>query len=128
RIAIKAPGECEITVSQGEAEVIAPSGSQAVIAGQKMIVRGPRNDPEFKIVSAVSFWRKAAFLLRDAVQVGVALSADHSGDDDKPKTPGAAPSDPSPKASPPPQTKAAPLPVMHGPPVRAGTSNKTETN
>jgi hypothetical protein len=81
RIAINAAGESEITVRAGEVEVFAPSGSQLVGAGQKMVARGSPSDPEFKIMSAVPKWRRAARIFLASVQLGATASS--SGSDDK---------------------------------------------
>jgi hypothetical protein len=67
------PGQYEISVSRaaesvivarvGSVEVVAPAGSQWVDTGQKMIVRGSSAAPQFKIVSAISVWRRLAILV-----------------------------------------------------------------
>ena len=66
-------GETEIVPRAGSVEVFAPNGSQWVDAGQKMIARGPADNPEFQIVAGMSrwkrFWRSLANL-----QLGVAVA------------------------------------------------------
>ena len=67
-------GETEIVPRTGSIEVFGPTGSQWVDAGQKMIARGPADNPEFQIVAAMSrwkrFWRSLANL-----QFGVAVAS-----------------------------------------------------
>jgi hypothetical protein len=86
RIAINAAGESEITVRAGEVEVFAPSGSQRVSAGQKMLARGSPSDPEFKIVRAIPKWRRAARIFLSSVQLGGAASSSSSDDKSAAKT------------------------------------------
>ena len=80
RITVNAGRESEITVRAGEVEVFAPSGSQRVSAGQKMLARGSPSDPEFKIVSAIPKWRRAARILLGSVQLSAAASSSSSDD------------------------------------------------
>jgi hypothetical protein len=86
RIAVNAARESEITVRAGEVEVFAPSGSQRVIAGQKMVARGSPSDPEFKIVSAIPRWRRAARIFLSSVQLGATASSASSDDKSAAKT------------------------------------------
>jgi hypothetical protein len=86
RIALNAAGESEITVRAGEVEVFAPSGSQSVGAGQKMIARGSPSDPEFKIVSVIPKWRRAARIFLASVQIGGIFSSAGSDDQGAAKT------------------------------------------
>jgi hypothetical protein len=80
RIAVNAARESEITVRAGQAEIFAASGSEWISAGQKMIARGSPADPEFKIMSAVSRWRRAARVLLSSVQVNQTVSSSSSDD------------------------------------------------
>jgi hypothetical protein len=102
RIAVNGAGESEITVRTGEVEVFAPSGSQWVSAGQKMVARGSPSDPEFKIVSAVSKWRRAARIFLASVQFEQVISS--SGSDDSSKT----------KEAPKPASKTTPQTASNG--------------
>jgi hypothetical protein len=86
RIALNGAGESEITVRSGEVEVFAPSGSQWIGAGQKMVARGSPSDPEFKIVSAIPKWRRAARIFLASVQIGDISSSSNSDDKSSAKT------------------------------------------
>ena len=50
--AIDDKGETEIVAKAGNIEVFAPTGSEWVKTGQKMLARGPASEPEFQIGSA----------------------------------------------------------------------------
>lgn len=80
RIAVNAARESEITVHAGQAEIFAASGSEWISAGQKMIARGSPSDPEFKIMSAASRWRRAARVLLSSMQIGGGASFSNSDD------------------------------------------------
>jgi hypothetical protein len=86
RIAVNAARESEVTVRAGEVEVFAPSGSQRVSAGQKMVARGSPSDPEFKIVSAIPKWRRAARIVLSSVDLGATASSASSDDKSAAKT------------------------------------------
>jgi hypothetical protein len=79
RVAVTAAGESQITAQAGNVEVFAPAGSVWVLAGQKMLARGPADNPEFKIVSAVSKWRKFVTVTMVWLQVAGDASASFSG-------------------------------------------------
>lgn len=82
-IVVKASGQSEIAAEQGAAQVMAANGSEWVNAGQKLVARGSAANPEYKIGSAISFWRRAAFLMATSVQVAsVVAEATSSGDGD----------------------------------------------
>ena len=76
RIAVNKAGESEILARQGELEVFSPLGSQAIAAGQKLIARGDAANPEFKIVSGVSFWSRVSVAL---AHVAADVSSSGSG-------------------------------------------------
>jgi hypothetical protein len=82
RILVK-PDQSEIAPQAGEIEAFAPSGSQWVTAGQKMLVRGAAANPEFRIMSAGRFWRRLARLagIFRNMQIGVDAATGSSGDD-----------------------------------------------
>jgi hypothetical protein len=86
RIAVNAARESEITVRAGEAEIFAPSGSEWISAGQKMIARGSPSDPEYKIMSAIPRWRRAARILLSSVQLNQTVSSSNSDDKSAAKT------------------------------------------
>jgi len=83
RIAVRKTGESEITPQSGRMMVMAAGGEQWLEAGQKMIARGPRVNPQFRIMSAVSWWRQLASLLQN-IQIGAGggVSAGGGGDED----------------------------------------------
>jgi hypothetical protein len=68
-------GQSEITVQAGLARVVAPTGSELVIAGQKMLVRYTANGPEFRVVSAFSRWRRFLTVAGAAIQIAANISA-----------------------------------------------------
>ncbi len=53
RILVREDGTSEITVRMGEADIASAQGSQILKAGQTMMVRGSKDDPEFQIVNAI---------------------------------------------------------------------------
>jgi hypothetical protein len=55
RITVNEAGETEITARAGDVEVFTPRGSQWVYNGQTMLARGSTSDPEFQMVTALSF-------------------------------------------------------------------------
>ena len=69
RITVRKTGESEITAQSGRTLVVAPAGEQWLEEGQKMIARGPRANPQYRIVSAVGWWRRLASLLQN-IQIG----------------------------------------------------------
>ena len=84
RIVVKPGSQSEITTRQGAIQAVAPNGSEWVNAGRKLVARGSAADPEYKIGSAVSFWKKAAFVVANSVQIAdVVVSAMPSGDGDR---------------------------------------------
>jgi hypothetical protein len=74
-IAVNEQGETEITAKDGDLEVWAPTGSQWLNAGQKMLVRGPASDPEFQLVGSVPRWKRlVTFLAKLQIAADVATS------------------------------------------------------
>src|SRR5262245_8045806 len=69
RIVIRRNGESEITAQSGRMVVMAPGGEQWLEAGQKMIARGPRGNPQYRIVSAMAWWKRLSGLLQN-IQIG----------------------------------------------------------
>jgi FecR protein len=55
RITVNDAGETEITARAGDVEVFTPRGSQWVYNGQTMMARGSASDPEFQMVTALSY-------------------------------------------------------------------------
>jgi hypothetical protein len=112
QIEVKKSGETTITPYGGDVKVSAPQGVQWVPVGRKMIARGSRSNPEFRIVSALSGWKWIAAQLATfnshssgvSVDTGVSTSSDDSS-----------PSRPSSPPSPPPAAPASS--------VGAGSSN-----
>lgn len=79
RVSINKRGESEVLAIEGEAEVIAPTGTQPVAAGRKLIARGPASDPEFRIVNGIGFWRRVITALDEHGRGGADVS---TSDDD----------------------------------------------
>jgi hypothetical protein len=84
RFSIRKTGESEITAQSGRMVVTAPSGEQWLEAGQKMIARGPRGNPQFRLARSVGWWRRLAGMLQN-IQIGGGggASADSGGGDEK---------------------------------------------
>jgi len=53
RILVNQDGSAEITVRAGAADIANPRGTQALQAGQTMLVRGSQDDPEFQVIKAI---------------------------------------------------------------------------
>jgi len=81
RVGVTGEGESQITAQQGNVEVFAPAGSEWVVEGQKMLVQGPADNPEFKIVSAVPRWRKVLRIAMMSMQIAAGVPASFSGGD-----------------------------------------------
>jgi ferric-dicitrate binding protein FerR (iron transport regulator) len=79
RIAVTAAGESQITAQRGHIQVFAPQGSQWILAGQKMLARGPADNPEFKIVSAFSSWPPVPVIVFASMSIAVAAVASAAG-------------------------------------------------
>jgi hypothetical protein len=77
-VGVNAKAETEIAVRDGMLEVYAPTGSQWVGPGQKMLARGLPSDPEFRRGS-ISGWRRL-FTLLSNMQLGAVASSFSSGD------------------------------------------------
>jgi len=80
RVVIRKTGESEIIAQSGSMVVMAPGGEQWLETGQKMIARGPRANPEFRIVSAIAWWRRlAGFLENIQISGGGGASVESGG-------------------------------------------------
>ena len=55
RVTVRPDGSSEITVRAGEADLISPSGTERLSAGQAMLSRGSANDPEIMSVAALPY-------------------------------------------------------------------------
>lgn len=127
-IAVTAAGESQITAQEGNVEVFAPAGSAWVLAGQKLLARGPADNPEFKIVSAVSKWRKFLTIAMVSLQIAGDASASFSGGSGArpaPKTVAAHPAGArAPSAKPPaaPRPSEPPKSTPAAPPASSGKS------
>ena len=53
RVTVRPDGTSEITVRGGEAELLSPSGSERLAAGQTLLSRGPASDSEFMTAAAI---------------------------------------------------------------------------
>lgn len=88
-VGVNAKAETEIAVREGMLEVYAPTGSQWVGPGQKLMARGLPSDPEFRM-GAISRWRRL-FTVLSNLQLGAVASSFDSGDrgrsKEKPRVP-----------------------------------------
>jgi hypothetical protein len=78
RMTVKGSGESEILVSQGRLEIFGAGGSQWLESGQKMVVRGPGGNPEFRIGSGLSWWKRLGTGLASFLQSSGGISVDAS--------------------------------------------------
>lgn len=85
-IAVNEQGETEITAKDGDLEVWAPTGSQWLNAGQKMLVRGPASDPEFQLVGTVSRWKRLLTFLAN-LQIAADVATSFTSDTGAPAKP-----------------------------------------
>lgn len=76
-VSVNAKAETEIVTRAGMLEVFAPTGSQWVAPGQKLLARGLPSDPEFRIGNA-SRWRRL-FTLLSNMQLGAVAPSFNSG-------------------------------------------------
>ena len=72
-------GETQIIADAGNIEVAAPTGSEWLMQGRKMLARGPADNPEFKIVDAVSRWRKFLRVAMASIQAVGQISFSSGG-------------------------------------------------
>jgi hypothetical protein len=116
-VALNERGETEIAAKEGVAEVFAPTGSQWIVTGTKMLVRGPASDPEFQIVNRWSKWRRFLTVLSN-LQVGAMISSIGSNDDGgrvhQPRTVSASPSHGGNRPVAPPESGHSPAGSSHG--------------
>jgi len=78
RITLDPNGESEIEARQGVVEVFASTGMQSVPAGQRLLARGPRANPEFRMYST-SAWKRLVTLFSNLHFGGVGASASVGG-------------------------------------------------
>lgn len=78
-VGVNAKAETEIVTRAGMLEVYAPTGSQWVAPGQRMLARGLPSDPEFRMGGA-SRWRRL-FTVLSNLQLGAIASSFNSGDE-----------------------------------------------
>jgi hypothetical protein len=82
RVEVTRFGETHVTPKGAQVRVVAPQGAEWVSPGQKMIARGPAAAPEFRIVGAVSRWRR--FTDRLAAAIGaIHIGASGGGGSDE---------------------------------------------
>lgn len=118
KIAVNAKSESAITAFQSDIEIVASRGSQWLLAGQKMLVRGTAADPEFKIVSAVSRWTRIAYLVLNSAQmVSVISTGQSSGPRVAPRLPRAGTPPKAPVPKPPATGPAKPVGPGHARPA-----------
>jgi len=75
RIAVTGARESQISVHQGHIQVFSPQGSEWVLPGQKMVARGPADNPEFKIVSAFRNWPRVLAAATISVSLAASIAA-----------------------------------------------------
>jgi hypothetical protein len=80
RVEVTRFGNTVVKPDGGEVRVTAPAGAQWVSPGQKMIARGPADNPEFRIVTAVSRWRRRLAQIAGAMH-GIDIAAGGAPDE-----------------------------------------------
>ncbi len=76
RITVNGKGETEIAAQQGNIQVFAPTGSEWILTGQKMLARGPADNPQFKIVRAVPALPKVMTIVMTSMGIaGIAAAS-----------------------------------------------------
>jgi hypothetical protein len=80
RVEVNRFGESVIVPYGGDLRIVAPAGAQWIVPGQKMIARGSPANPEFRIVNAISRWRRLAMRIGGAVQAASGFSGGGSSD------------------------------------------------
>ena len=78
RLTVTGRGETEITAQQGNVQVFAPTGSEWILTGQKMLARGPADNPEFKIVIAIPTCPKVLTIVMTSMGIAVIAAASSS--------------------------------------------------
>jgi hypothetical protein len=76
KIEVKKSGETTIIPYGGDIKVSAPQGVQWVPVGMKMIARGPKSNPQFRVVSALTGWAWVSAKLGPMMQGGGGVSVD----------------------------------------------------
>jgi hypothetical protein len=74
-----AGGQSQIAVQAGLARVIAPTGSELVNIGQTMLVRDTGSGVEFRVVSAMSRWRRFMMVAGAVIQIAGNVSSGGGG-------------------------------------------------
>jgi hypothetical protein len=69
RVVVEASSESEIDALTADVEVVALTGSRWLRMGQKMFVRGTAQNPEFKIVDAITLASPPAVVAVDVVRI-----------------------------------------------------------
>lgn len=62
-ISVDGPGKSQIIAEAGSIAVFAAQGHEWVDAGQKMLVRGDASNPQFKLSSALTAWKRLSIAL-----------------------------------------------------------------
>lgn len=112
-IAINRAGESEIAARAGDVEVVAPRGSEWVIAGQKMVARGPASDPQYKIRNAVTWWMRWGRVVAESIQIASSIASTYEGGSQgsSSDSKSSAPAKPAPSSAP---TRTTPTPAQDG--------------
>ncbi len=101
KIEVKKSGETTIIPYGGDIKVSAPQGVQWVPVGMKMIARGSRANPQFRIVSALTGWAWMTAKLGPIMQnSGGGVSIDPGVSSDDSSSPPSRPPSPPPSAPP----------------------------
>ena len=95
KIEVKKSGETTVIPYGGDIKVSAPQGVQWVPVGMKLIARGPRSNPQFRVVSALTGWAWITAKLGPqakggggvSVDPGVTTSNDDSSSSSRPPSP-----------------------------------------
>ena len=83
-ISVDGPGKSQIIAEAGSIAVFAAQGHEWVDAGQKMLVRGDASNPQFKLSSALTAWKRLSIALSTLHIGGGGGGSVSAGSDDSP--------------------------------------------
>jgi hypothetical protein len=81
-ISVDGPGKSQIVAEAGSIAVFAAQGHEWVNAWEKMLVRGDASNPQFKLSSALTVWKRLSIALSTLNRGGGGGAAFSAGSDD----------------------------------------------
>jgi hypothetical protein len=111
-ISVDSPVKSQVVAEAGSVAVFAAQGHEWVDAGQKMLVRGDAANPQFKLTSALTVWKRLSIALSTLHVGGGGGGVSAGSDDSASESYEAKPSHPAPSAP-----KSVSEAARHDPPV-----------